>query len=149
MSQTATKPFFGWSVLAATAYCLMIGSGLIFYAMSVFLENIVRETGFSVAKVSAANTLFLFSSGLAGIAVGESISRFDIRYTIATGTLVMAAAFFAIPSMQNLTHLYTLYIALGVGYAMTALVPATTLAARWFVRRRAPVSYTHLRAHET
>ncbi|MEE3120456.1 MAG: MFS transporter, partial [Pseudomonadota bacterium] len=62
---------------------------------------------------------------------------FDIRYTIATGTLVMAAAFFAIPSMQNLTHLYALYIALGVGYAMTALVPATTLAARWFVRRRA------------
>lgn len=137
MSQTATKPFFGWSVLAATAYCLMIGSGLIFYAMSVFLENIVRETRFSVAQVSAANTLFLFSSGLAGIAVGELISRFDIRYTIATGTLVMAAAFFAIPSMQNLTHLYALYIALGVGYAMTALVPATTLAARWFVRRRA------------
>ncbi|MEC8291144.1 MAG: MFS transporter, partial [Pseudomonadota bacterium] len=137
MSQTATKPFFGWCVLAATAYCLMIGSGLIFYAMSVFLENIVRETGFSVAKVSAANTLFLFSSGLAGIAVGELISRFDIRYTIATGTLAMAAAFFAIPSMQNLTHLYALYIALGVGYAMTALVPATTLAARWFVRRRA------------
>ena len=137
MSQTATKPFFGWAVLAATAYCLMIGAGLIFYAMSVFLENIVKETEFSVAQVSAANTLFLFSSGLAGIAIGELISRFDIRYTIATGTLVMAAAFFAIPSMQSLTHLYALYVALGVGYAMTALVPATTLAARWFVRRRA------------
>ncbi len=137
MSHASTKPFFGWAVLAATAYCLMIGSGLIFYAMSVFLENIVRETGFSVAQVSAANTLFLFSSGLAGIAVGELISRFDIRYTIATGTLVMAAAFLAIPAMQNLTHLYALYTALGVGYAMTALVPGTTLAARWFVRRRA------------
>ena len=132
MSQTATKPFFGWAVLAATAYCLMIGAGLIFYAMSVFLENIVKETEFSVAQVSAANTLFLFSSGLAGIAIGELISRFDIRYTIATGTLVMAAAFFAIPSMQSLTHLYALYVALGVGYAMTALVPAS-----WFVRRRA------------
>jgi len=115
----------------------MIGAGLIFYAMSVFLENIVKETEFSVAQVSAANTLFLFSSGLAGIAIGELISRFDIRYTIAIGTLVMAAAFFAIPSMQSLMHLYALYVALGVGYAMTALVPATTLAARWFVRRRA------------
>ena len=73
MSQTATKPFFGWAVLAATAYCLMIGAGLIFYAMSVFLENIVNETEFSVAQVSAANTLFLFSAGLAGIAVGELI----------------------------------------------------------------------------
>ncbi len=137
MSQTATKPFFGWAVLAATAYCLMIGAGLIFYAMSVFLENIVNETEFSVAQVSAANTLFLFSAGLAGIAVGELISRFDIRYTITTGTLLMAAAFLAIPSMQSLTHLYALYTVLGVGYAMTALVPATTLAARWFVRRRA------------
>ncbi len=137
MSQSASKPFFGWAVLAATAYCLMIGAGLIFYAMSVFLENIVNETGFSVAQVSAANTLFLFSSGLAGIAVGELISRFDMRYTISAGTILMAAAFFAIPEIQSLTHLYALYIVLGFGYAMTALVPSTTLAARWFVRRRA------------
>jgi predicted MFS family arabinose efflux permease len=36
-----------------------------------------------------------------------------------------------------LPEIYGVYVLLGIGYSMTALVPATTLVARWFVRRRA------------
>jgi len=129
--------FFGWLVLVAIGYSLFIGAGMIFYAMSVLLETIVAATGFSVAQISGANTLFLVAAGFAGIGVGELISRYDVRYCVVIGTLVIAGAYGLLPMVSTLPEIYGVYVLLGIGYSMTALVPATTLVARWFVRRRA------------
>ena len=144
MQSKRKKPFFGWFVLVGVAYSLFIGAGFIFYAMSVLLETIVAATGFSVAQISLANTIFLVASGFAGIAVGELIARYDTRYTVVIGTLLMAAIFWLLPMAEGLPQIYGIYIGLGLGYAMTALVPATTLTARWFMRRRAlAIALTH------
>ena len=129
--------FFGWWVLIAIGYSLFVGAGMIFYAMSVLLEALVATRGFSVAQISGANTMFLVVGGLGGIAVGELISRYDARWCIAAGTLFIAVTYYWLPVAHSLGAIYLAYAALGVGYAMTALVPATTLVARWFVRRRA------------
>ena len=129
--------FFGWWVLIAIGYSLFVGAGMIFYAMSVLLEALVATRGFSVAQISGANTMFLVVGGLGGIAVGELISRYDARWCIAAGTLFIAVTYYWLPAANSLGTIYLAYAALGVGYAMTALVPATTLVARWFVRRRA------------
>ena len=129
--------FFGWWVLIAIGYSLFVGAGMIFYAMSVLLEALVATRGFSVAQISGANTMFLVVGGLGGIAVGELISRYDARWCIAAGTLFIAVTYYWLPAAHSLGAIYLAYAALGVGYAMTALVPATTLVARWFVRRRA------------
>ena len=137
MQERQTQIFFGWWVLIAIGYSLFIGAGMIFYAMSVLLEALVATRGFSVAQISGANTMFLVVGGLAGIAVGELISRFDARYYIAFGSLFIAVIYYLLPAAQSLFTIYLAYAALGLGYAMTALVPATTLVARWFVRRRA------------
>ena len=129
--------FFGWWVLIAIGYSLFVGAGMIFYAMSVLLEALVATRGFSVAQISGANTMFLVVGGLGGIAVGELISRYDARWCIAAGTVFIAVTYYWLPAAYSLGAIYLAYGALGVGYAMTALVPATTLVARWFVRRRA------------
>ena len=131
------RRFFGWAVLPAVGYSLFVGAGLIFYAMSVLLQALIAETGYSVAQISAANTIFLLVGGLAGIAVGELIARFDIRWTVSTGTLLVALSYWLLPSVSSLGEIYAAYVLLALGYAMTALIPATTLVARWFVRRRA------------
>lgn len=135
----APKPrrFFGWAVLPAVCYSLFIGAGLIFYAMSVLLETLVAQSGFSVSQISAANTIFLLVGGLAGILVGEMIARFDVRWTVSAGTVLIGAAYYLLPQAATLNEIYVIYVLLGLGYAMTALIPATTLVARWFVRRRA------------
>jgi MFS family permease len=137
MADTRSRPFFGWAVLVSIGYSLMIGAGLLFYAMSVLLETIVSSTSFSVSQVSTANTIFLLTAGFAGIAVGELISRYDVRYTVCSGALVLLSAFYLLPEARSLQNIYLCYVLMGVGYAMTALVPATTLVARWFIRRRA------------
>ena len=135
--QQQSRIFFGWWVLIAIGYSLFVGAGMIFYAMSVLLEAIVSSTGYSVAQISVANTIFLVAGGVAGIAVSELISRYDARYCVIGGSLFIAVIYYALPWANSLSGIYLAYAALGVGYAMTALVPATTLVARWFVRRRA------------
>ena len=129
--------FFGWWVLIAIGYSLFVGAGMIFYAMSVLLEALVATRGFSVAQISGANTMFLVVGGLGGIAVGELISRYDARWSIVSGTIFIAVTYYWLPAAQSLSAIYLAYASMGLGYAMTALVPATTLVARWFVRRRA------------
>ena len=137
MREPKSQIFFGWWVLIAIGYGLFVGAGMIFYAMSVLLDGFVAATDFSVAQISGANTVFLIVAGFAGIAVGEFISRFDARYCVAAGTLFIAIIYYFLPAANSLPAIYLAYAALGIGYAMTALVPATTLVARWFVRRRA------------
>ena len=135
--QSASPRFFGWAVLPSLTYSLFVGAGLIFYAMSVLLEGLVATHGFSVAEISAANTIFLLISGLAGIGVGELIARYDVRWTVSVGTMLIALAYWFLPMAVTLPEIYAIYVLLGLGYAMTALLPATTVVARWFVRRRA------------
>ena len=131
------RAFFGWAVLPAVCYSLFIGAGLIFYAMSVLLQALVVATGYSVADISAANTIFLLVGGVAGIAVGELIARYDIRWTVSLGTLLIALSYYLLPYVTTRSEIYAVYIVLALGYAMTALIPAMTLVARWFIRRRA------------
>ena len=90
MQEPKSQFFFGWWVLIAIGYSLFVGAGMIFYAMSVLLDGFVAATDFSVAQISGANTVFLVVAGLAGIAVGELISRYDARYCITGGTLFIA-----------------------------------------------------------
>lgn len=133
----AARRFFGWAVLPAVCYSLFIGAGLIFYAMSVLLPALVAATGYSVTEISAANTIFLLVGGLAGIVVGELIARYDIRWTVSCGSLFIALAYWLLPAATGLGQIYAVYALLALGYAMTALIPATTVVARWFIRRRA------------
>ncbi len=131
------QPFFGWAVSLAIGYNLMIGAGLVFYAMSVLQETIVASTDYSVSQISTANAIFLMTAGFTGIAVGDLISRYDARYTICVGVLIKVLAFILLPEVSSLPEIYLCYVLVGIGYSMTSLVPATTLVARWFVRRRA------------
>ena len=43
MQEPKSQFFFGWWVLIAIGYSLFVGAGMIFYAMSVLLENIVAD----------------------------------------------------------------------------------------------------------
>ena len=112
MAQKQQGIFFGWWVLIAIGYTLFVGAGMIFYAMSVLLEALVAQRGFSVAQISGANTVFLVVGGLGGIAVGELISRYDARWCIATGTLFIAVTYYWLPAAHSLGAIYLAYACL-------------------------------------
>jgi len=129
--------FYGWWIVLATSYILLVGAGVGFYAQSVFLDMLVRTQHHSVTDISIGNTIFMGISGLIGILVGTLIERFDIRWILCAGAIMMTAALYALPHAETITEIYGFYALLGIAYSFIALIPCTTLITRWFERKRA------------
>ncbi|MDO8422945.1 MAG: MFS transporter [Parvibaculum sp.] len=128
--------FYGWYVVAAILVVLAVGSGLGFYNLSVFLKAFVSHGGFTVASASTATACFFIASGFTGLVVGAMIERYDVRWMITAGALICGGSMFAAAHVHELWQLYAFYALFGAGYSACALLPCTTLIARWFTRQR-------------
>lgn len=128
--------FDGWWVVASVFGLLMVNSGLGFYGLSVFLDAVTEEQGFSIGDASFAITIFFIVSALAGRVVAPIIQRHDLRLVVAAGAVVAAGGLLLIGQATSLVALYSSYIVFAVGVGMSGLVPGTTLVTRWFHARR-------------
>ena len=136
-SQEGKTPiFYGWYIVVGALVVMTVSAGFGFYNLSVYLAAFVNERGFSVGYTSAATAVFFVSSGISGMAVGWLIEKFDPRWTIAVGALISALVMSTAGWVTELWQLYCFYALFGMGYSACALLPCTTLVARWFERRR-------------
>lgn len=126
----------GWSVVAALFVVLMTSSGLGFYNLSVFLSVLTRSDRFSVEAVALGNSLFFVVNGFAGLGVSLLLERWGARVVVSVGGVVSALALLALGRVASLPELYAVYALFALGFAATALIPAMTVVAHWFVRRR-------------
>jgi MFS family permease len=114
-----------------------IGSGLIFYNLSVLLSAFIAERGFPVAQTSFATGSFFIASGTAGMLAGRLMDRSDPRYVIGAGACLAALTLSLAGVVKELWQLYLFYMVLGFAYGTCGLVPGATLVTRWFHARRA------------
>ncbi len=141
MTRTVEAPptpriFRGWIVLAGIFLVMTIGSGFAFYAQGVFLDALVEEQGFSVGTASAGTGVFFLVSGIAGYFAGGLISRYDIRAVMCFGATVAAVGIYLLGEVRSVWQMFPVFIVYGAGYALTGLVPATSLVTRWFHLKR-------------
>lgn len=127
---------YGWAVVAAVFVMLGFSAGLGFYGTSVYLRAFVVEQGLAVGAVSVATATFFVVGGATGLPIARLLDRYDPRITVVTGAVVGGAALALLGQVTALWQLFFVYALLGVGFAGTALVPATTIVTRWFAERR-------------
>ena len=128
--------FYGWYIVATVFFMQTVSCGLIFYNLSIFLKAFVAQNGFAVSTVSNATASFFVAGGVAGLGVGWLMDRYDPRIIITVGALCAAAALASAGHVQELWQLYAFYILFGIGNAAVAVIPGTTIVARWFTRQR-------------
>ncbi len=128
--------FYGWYIVFAAFVVMTVSAGFGFYNLSVYLEAFVDERGFSVGYTSGATAAFFVASGASGLVVGWLIERYDPRWTIATGAVLSGLVLAGAGWVTELWQLYLFYVLFGVGYSACALLPCTTLVARWFEKKR-------------
>ena len=128
--------YYGWVIVAVCAVIMTVTAGFGFYNLSVYLKAFVNEQGFSVSLTSGATASFFVASGITGMLVGSVIDRFDIRWSIAFGALFCAVTLTLIGWVHTIFQLYLFHILFGIGYTFAALIPCTTLVARWFNKNR-------------
>lgn len=122
----------GWRVVAALFVILTLGSGFGFYNLSVYMNALASERGFSIAQLSFAISLFFLLGGIFGIVVARLIERYDVRWVMTIGALVSGSALMLAGLAQTEAQLLWVYALFGAGNAGVSLVPMSTLVTQWF-----------------
>ena len=129
--------FYGWVIAIGTGLLSFASVGIGFYSLTVFLDGLCAEHGWSRASVSGASGLYIVVSGIAGTFVGRSIDRGGGRGWIGAGVCLMAAALLAIGWLEQAWQLFPVYAVMGTGFAMCGGIPSNSIITRWFIAQRA------------
>lgn len=129
--------YYGWKIVAAIVVQLTFSSGLSFYNHSIYLNALAAQPAFDVQTASFAVSIFFLSGGIAGLWVAKWVQEYDLRICISAGAVVSFLALSSLAYVETVWQLFIAYGFFGIGFSASSLIPATTLVARWFHKRRA------------
>ena len=128
--------YYGWLIVAAAFVMLFFSTGIGFYSFSVFLIPLERSFEASRTAISGVNSFVAIMAGFAAPATGALLHSLGPRIVIGGGAILTGAAYLLLSKSTELWHLYVLGILLGTGLSATTLVPAQSLVANWFAKKR-------------
>jgi MFS family permease len=128
-------------VLACNLFAILtVSSGLGFYNLSVYMNQLAVQRGFSIASASNAVGAFFLTSGIVALYIGRLLQRRDARLIMLVGTAIAASAVASIGWIHSLWQMYAVYTLFGIGYSCVSVLPATTLITRWFDAQTRPLA---------
>jgi len=128
--------YYGWNIVGFGLLAQMLSVGLAVNCFSLFLLDWRRDFHAPVSTFQLAMTVFAVVCTPFCAVAGWAVDRFPIRWVIAVGLLIVAAAQVAIGFSNSAWMVVALYIVVGVGVPISAGIPALALVSRWFVKRR-------------
>ncbi|MFQ5381744.1 MAG: MFS transporter, partial [Dehalococcoidia bacterium] len=129
--------FYGWYITLACAGLMLVGVGVGYYGLPIFLKPLSEEHGWSTAEVSWAPAIYFCVSGLTGAIAGPYIDEHGPRGLMFFGMLANAICAALIGLVNELWQLYAVYFAFAVAFGMSAGVAVNAIITRWFIRKRA------------
>ena len=131
------KIFYGWWIVAATNLICMIGYSTWLYCFGVFFRPMAGEFGWSSTATSFAYSLRSVEGGLAAPLVGWGVDKYGPRIVVFIGGIIAGLGFVLMYTINSLLGFYMIYgVLMSIGMSAILYVPAMTVVANWFVRRR-------------
>ena len=113
---------------------LVFGSG--FNTAGVFFEPLLRQFGWTRARLSSLQTVLGLSAGATAPFFGWLLDRVEASAVIASGVCVSGAALLLASRANSYDTFVVAYATLGVGIAAATLLPCSQVLANWFGERR-------------
>lgn len=130
------KIHYAWVICFACLLLSMCNVGLTSNILTVYLP-FIEETGISGAQGSAINSVRCIFSFVSAFFITIYYKHFSIRTGAAVMTAIGAAGALISAFAGNRILLYYVAAAFsGVAYSIGAIVPASMLIGRWFLRRK-------------
>ena len=129
--------YYGWIVLGAAGSSMFVRNAAGSLTFAVFLPIIVDETGWSRALVGGAAAVGGLLATGASPPVGWAIDRYGARLVLVLSLIIIGLSTIAMAWLS--VHIAVFYTALAVGRIMFSSplnLGASTVVARWFVRKR-------------
>lgn len=129
--------YYGWVVAVGCSFLMLVGVGVGYYGLAVFLRPLQDEHGWSNAVVSGATGLYFSLSGVTGAVVGPLIDRRGPKMFMLFGSILIGGTVGLIGYVQEIWQLYLVYGILAIAYGLATSVSVNAVMTRWFVTRRA------------
>ena len=135
---TARLPvFYGWVVLACLCCAGFARQGPAVATLSVFVEPLTREFGWSRAALSGAVSLGGLLAAIASPLIGPLLDRRGSRLVLCAAVLVNGVALLLLSLTPSLLVFYLLFCIARLNWAAPFDLGLYGALNNWFVRRRA------------
>ncbi|MGD9529374.1 MAG: MFS transporter [Pseudonocardia sp.] len=114
----------------------IVSWGVLYYAFPVLAPAIAAETGWSISAVTAAFSIGLVASAVAGIPAGRLLDRIGPRPVMTAGSVLAVPAVLAIATVGSFGWFVAAWVVAGIAMAATLYAPAFAALTRWWGRRR-------------
>ena len=128
--------YYGWVIVGASGTAVFARMAPAITTLSIFIYPLSQEFGWSRTLISGTVTVGAITALVLSPAIGWCIDRFGSRPVLVVSTLVLGVS---MTSLSWATIPITFYFAYAVGrviFHTSAPIAASTLASRWFVRKR-------------
>ncbi|MFB7464277.1 MFS transporter [Streptomyces sp. NPDC056224] len=120
------------AVLPALCATQITSWGIVYYAFPVLLPRLTADTGWSTNAVTAAFSVALLVSAVAGIPIGRILDRRGPRAVMTAGSALGTLALLLVAAAPNLIVFTLGWLLAGVAMAATFYPPAFAALTRWW-----------------
>jgi len=126
----------GWLIVAVLFAAVAFIFGGTIATPGVFFAPLIREFGWSHARVSSLASSVTLGTIPGSVAVGFLLERVDTRISMVVGAAIAAGSLLLASQADSYSLLLISYFFAGFGVAMATLLPAALVVANWFQVRR-------------
>ncbi|MFC2068040.1 MFS transporter [Chloroflexota bacterium] len=139
LETTKPKIFYGYVIVATVFFVFLVVTGTL-STFGVFFKPLIETFGWTRVMTSGAFSLYSFLNGSLSIVMGSLTDRFGPRLVLIGAGLLSGIGYMLMSQVSNIWQLYLFYgVLVAVGMS-GGIIPALSLIARWFVKRRAMMS---------
>jgi MFS transporter, OFA family, oxalate/formate antiporter len=128
--------FYGWVILACLCCAGFARQGPAVATLSIFVEPLTREFGWSRAALSGAVSLGGVLAAMTSPLIGPLVDRYGARAALSLAVLVTAAAMMLLSLTQSLLVFYLLFCIARMVWAGPFELAIYGALNNWFVARR-------------
>ena len=140
MFQRIRSAHYAW-VIFVVAFITLLGAAGFRSTPGILIDPLGKEFGWSRATVATAVSINVLLFGFIGPFAAALQLRYGLRKVTITALAIISSGALATTQMTHPWHLYILWGGVvGVGSGCMATVFASTVASRWFVKRRGLVT---------
>ena len=129
--------FYGWFMAGLGALLMALCVVPLFGSLPVWNPVLRNAFGWTAGQISWAYAMTQAQGGFVGPVVGLIIDKAGPRRTVFIGLLILGSGFVLFSQMQELWHLYAVFLIMSLGASMSGWLPMMTVLNHWFIRRRA------------
>jgi MFS family permease len=130
------RELHGWLIVAVLILVMIGVWGALAAAVSAFAVPLVREFGWSRARVSSLASLVEIGFCVGCPVAGWMIDRIGVRIPMVAGALLAGGGMFAASRSHSFATIAGAYLAGGLGRGLVTTVPAAVVVGHWFKRNR-------------